>query len=764
MHQIGIGVLGPVFRTYEPSQDRLVAVKAFHLDITPEQSRVLIESLERFVDAGFSGRGVVPPIAVGLEQDVPYLAQEYVTGESFETAIRHYAPTTLELALPLISQIAAALDSVHGQGVAHGAIHLRDIFVAPDDLRVNGFGVVQTLEELGLPAPIRRPYTAPEIIAGREWDGAADRFSLAAISFELLTGRRMTGTGDQMRDGIRSIQGLTDRDHVEEVFSVALADDPELRYSSAMGFVGALEMGVDVERSEALAEKSGDRDSTGTLDLLAGVEFKRQPSSEGESDFVDRLESSHHEDAILKRQSAESSDRSDLNVDAASGFDEDSGLGGSSVDQSAQAAEGPDGFVGLDGTSSIRDVEDDAEVEDFKHESDQAIEASPDSNTISTSPARQDDDSSEVRSDSNGGEQRYMWDESDVDNDVGGHSTSEAVYELTSAESGSTGPLLSPEGREPRRTWNWTLVLVIASTVVVGSLSYFLGVVFSPSEVRVDERTLPESRFSAAGDADSIVRPRDNSVPSVLGGMESGSSPDPSEFERDDESVSSTLLDGVSPDQDMLNTERSQADSNLSNSPGFDRSGNRSERLPEPLAEGMVSVSSLAAVESDELLSGRATALETGWILVRTDIPGAIVAVDGRIRGRTPLSLSGMSFGLYHVEVSRSGFRSAERQIQISDKNVVSALGVTLVPLTSQSIENVNAPELGSLYVRSRPSGARVTVNGSRIGVTPFTVSLPVGRHEIRIEDEGYRMWITNVEIGSARRTQVKASLERGNR
>ena len=121
-------------------------MKAFHLDITPEQARVLIESLERFVEAGFSGPGVVSPIAVGLEQDVPYLAQEYVAAESLETAIRHYAPATLESALPLISQIAAALDSVHGQGVIHGAIHLRDIFAAPDDLRVNGFGLVQQLE------------------------------------------------------------------------------------------------------------------------------------------------------------------------------------------------------------------------------------------------------------------------------------------------------------------------------------------------------------------------------------------------------------------------------------------------------------------------------------------------------------------------------------------------------------------------------------------------------------------------------------------
>ena len=35
LHQIGVGALGPVFRTYEPERDRLVAVKAFRLDITP---------------------------------------------------------------------------------------------------------------------------------------------------------------------------------------------------------------------------------------------------------------------------------------------------------------------------------------------------------------------------------------------------------------------------------------------------------------------------------------------------------------------------------------------------------------------------------------------------------------------------------------------------------------------------------------------------------------------------------------------------------
>ena len=38
VHQVGAGVLGPVFRGYDPETDRTVAVKSFPLDITPEQA------------------------------------------------------------------------------------------------------------------------------------------------------------------------------------------------------------------------------------------------------------------------------------------------------------------------------------------------------------------------------------------------------------------------------------------------------------------------------------------------------------------------------------------------------------------------------------------------------------------------------------------------------------------------------------------------------------------------------------------------------
>ena len=92
MHQIGVGVLGPVFRTYEPSEDRLVAVKAFHLDLTPEQAQRFVDVLGEIVRAQLEHPAIVSPIAADLEDGIPYLAQQYVATESLDVAMRHYAP------------------------------------------------------------------------------------------------------------------------------------------------------------------------------------------------------------------------------------------------------------------------------------------------------------------------------------------------------------------------------------------------------------------------------------------------------------------------------------------------------------------------------------------------------------------------------------------------------------------------------------------------------------------------------------------------
>jgi hypothetical protein len=251
LHQIGSGVLGPVFRTYDPQRDRLVAVKAFRLDVVPEQVARLADALRRLAAAAPDRPGIVPAIEAGLEGTTAYLATEYVAAETLDVALRHLAPAPLDLALPILSQIAEAIDAAWASGAGHGALHPRDVFVTVDthDVRITGFGVVPALESTGIKAPIRRPYAAPERTNGEPWDIRADVYSLGAIAHELLTRRRPAGSGEQ--DGALT-PGTTPEQRVQirRVLSAVLAERPQHRFQSARAFTDAL---AAIGRGDAVA-------------------------------------------------------------------------------------------------------------------------------------------------------------------------------------------------------------------------------------------------------------------------------------------------------------------------------------------------------------------------------------------------------------------------------------------------------------------------------------------------------------------------------
>ena len=239
LHQIGSGVLGPVFRTYDPRADKLVAVKVFRLDLLPEDVARLADGLRRLVGSpGF--------VAAGLENTTAYLATDYLAGETLDVALRHLAPAPLETALPILERAAALIDAAWAGGASfgHGALHPRDIVITPDthDVAITGFGVVPALEALGAKPPIRRPYTAPERAAptgDERWDLRADIYSLAAIAHELLTGRRPAGPSEQ--DGtLPASMSPEMRVHVRRVLSKALAESPSQRFATAAEFVAAL--------------------------------------------------------------------------------------------------------------------------------------------------------------------------------------------------------------------------------------------------------------------------------------------------------------------------------------------------------------------------------------------------------------------------------------------------------------------------------------------------------------------------------------------
>ena len=252
LHQTGSGVLGPVFRAFDSRHDRIVAIKAFRLDILPEQVVRFANELRELAARQVSEASIVPVVDAGLEDTTPYLVMLHQGGETLDVAIRRMAPATLEQALPLLRTLAETIDTAWSRGVGHGALHPRDIFLGTDRRAsgVTGFGVVRALEAAGIAGPVRRPYSAPE--RGQSgWTAAADIYSLGAVAHEVLTKRRPAGAGEQ--DGVFAA-GLApaERVNVRRALTTALAERPDARFQSANEFILALE-GAGSRKAVAVA-------------------------------------------------------------------------------------------------------------------------------------------------------------------------------------------------------------------------------------------------------------------------------------------------------------------------------------------------------------------------------------------------------------------------------------------------------------------------------------------------------------------------------
>lgn len=239
LHQIGAGTLGPVFRAYEPDRDRLVAIKVFRLDLPPERVHRLVAEFERLIAAQLTHPGIAAPLAAGIENNAAYLVQEFVAADSLDIVIRDHGPAPPADALRLAVQLAGALDFASAVDVEHGALHPRDVLLSPDDTRMTGLGVGRALERVGVPTPVRRPYTAPERMGAGGWDSRADIFSLAALLHEMLWGRRIAATGQQAADGLTEIAGA-DLAALQAAFARALAEEPADRFETALDFAAAL--------------------------------------------------------------------------------------------------------------------------------------------------------------------------------------------------------------------------------------------------------------------------------------------------------------------------------------------------------------------------------------------------------------------------------------------------------------------------------------------------------------------------------------------
>jgi hypothetical protein len=169
-----------------------------------------------------------------------------------------------------------------------------------------------------------------------------------------------------------------------------------------------------------------------------------------------------------------------------------------------------------------------------------------------------------------------------------------------------------------------------------------------------------------------------------------------------------------------------------------------------------------------------APAAPDGRLLIRSVPAGAQVLVDGKDVGRTPSTVRDLPRGPHRVNVSRDGYVAQERRVVISSSRPSQSVNVALVrvalPTRTAAATPVPAPPravattgfVGVLEVDSRPTGARVYLDGKLIGNTPLSMpTVPAGEHAVRLEHDGYRRWSSSVRVVASERNRVTASLER---
>jgi serine/threonine-protein kinase len=259
---IGTGGMGTVYRAFDPTLERMVALKIVHFDkvseVTPEQLS------ERFRNEARAVARLNHPAIVTIfdydDQDPfgAYIAMEYVQGCALDDYVKQRPELHLEDAISAMHQVLGGLAYAHGKNVVHRDIKPSNLLVTRDGLvKITDFGIAkitpQSTTQTGLMVGTPQ-YMAPEQYMGGGVDHRCDIYAAGAVLFELLTGSPpFTGTSAEVMYKVchevpktMSSVDATIPAVFDAIVAKALEKVPANRYASAVDFQQALRAGWQV--------------------------------------------------------------------------------------------------------------------------------------------------------------------------------------------------------------------------------------------------------------------------------------------------------------------------------------------------------------------------------------------------------------------------------------------------------------------------------------------------------------------------------------
>src|SRR6202171_1372672 len=204
---LGAGGMGEVYRARDTRLERTVAIKILLEHFSADPVRKQRFEREAKTISSLNHPHICVLHDVGSQDGIDYLVMECVEGETLAKRLEK-GPLPLEQVLKYGIQIAGALDRAHRSGVVHRDLKPGNIMLTTTGAKLLDFGLAKPAAPLVSAATLTATavkqspateqgaivgtfqYMSPEQVEGKELDGRSDIFSLGAVLYEMVTGKR----------------------------------------------------------------------------------------------------------------------------------------------------------------------------------------------------------------------------------------------------------------------------------------------------------------------------------------------------------------------------------------------------------------------------------------------------------------------------------------------------------------------------------------------------------------------------------------------
>jgi serine/threonine-protein kinase len=263
--KIGAGGMSTVYRAFDETLERWVAIKVLHADMSRDASQLERFRREARSAARLSHPHVVTVIDAGEDEGRPFIVFEYVEGETLKERIRRLGRLPVAEAIAYSIEIGRALMAAHAERIVHRDVKPQNVLIDSEGrAKVTDFGIARSLELDGLTAAGRvlgtTDYVAPEQAIGEGATVQSDIYSLGVCLWEMLTGDVPFKGGNQVAVAMQHVRDpMPDVSHLRPEVSAIVASivDRATRKELRNRYQTVEEMVHDLEQALAIEARRG---------------------------------------------------------------------------------------------------------------------------------------------------------------------------------------------------------------------------------------------------------------------------------------------------------------------------------------------------------------------------------------------------------------------------------------------------------------------------------------------------------------------------